>query len=114
MFRLANISRRVLNASAPVAFKQATRSTTILCVRKDGKVVRPPALLLKNRYTLTENICACQLMGGDGQVSQGSSVVKPNARKVRKIGDNIVVGFAGKPRYNLHPQRTYLIPTCSI
>ena len=34
-----------------------------------------------------------QLMGGDGQVSQGSSVVKP---KVRKIGDNIVVGFAGK------------------
>ena len=38
------------------------------------------------------------MMGGDGQVSQGSSVVKPNARKVRKIGkgDSIVVGFAGK------------------
>ena len=34
-------------------------------------------------------------MGGDGQVSQGSSVVKPNARKVRKIGDHILVGFAG-------------------
>jgi ATP-dependent HslUV protease subunit HslV len=34
-------------------------------------------------------------MGGDGQVSQGSSVVKPNARKVRKLGDNILVGFAG-------------------
>jgi ATP-dependent HslUV protease subunit HslV len=36
-------------------------------------------------------------MGGDGQVSQGSSVVKPNARKVRRIGkgDGIVVGFAG-------------------
>lgn len=40
MFRLANISRRVLSATAPVAFKQTTRSTTILCVRKDGKVVR--------------------------------------------------------------------------
>jgi ATP-dependent HslUV protease subunit HslV len=36
-----------------------------------------------------------QFLGGDGQVSQGSSVVKPNARKVRKIGDSIVVGFAG-------------------
>mmetsp|Transcript_2972 Transcript_2972/g.4138 ORF Transcript_2972/g.4138 Transcript_2972/m.4138 type:complete len:259 (-) Transcript_2972:149-925(-) len=50
-----------------------TRSTTILCVRKNGKVV----------------------MAGDGQVSQGSSVVKANARKVRRIGDDILVGFAG-------------------
>jgi ATP-dependent protease HslVU (ClpYQ) peptidase subunit len=35
--------------------------TTILCVRKGSKVV----------------------MMGDGQVSQGSTVVKPNAKKVR-------------------------------
>lgn len=47
--------------------------TTILCVRKDGK------------------IC----MAGDGQVSLQHSVVKGNAKKVRRIGDNIVVGFAG-------------------
>lgn len=47
--------------------------TTILCVRKDGHVV----------------------IAGDGQVSAGSSVVKSTARKVRKIGDDIVVGFAG-------------------
>ena len=47
--------------------------TTILCVRKDGKTV----------------------MAGDGQVSMGSSVVKGNARKVRRMGDNILVGFAG-------------------
>ncbi len=47
--------------------------TTILCVRKNGQVV----------------------MGGDGQVSQGSTVVKGTARKVRKLGDNILVGFAG-------------------
>lgn len=47
--------------------------TTILCVRKDGHTV----------------------MGGDGQVSQGSTVVKGTARKVRKLGDNILVGFAG-------------------
>jgi hypothetical protein len=38
----------------------SSRSTTILCVRKNGKVV----------------------MAGDGQVSQGGSVVKGNARKV--------------------------------
>jgi ATP-dependent HslUV protease subunit HslV len=47
--------------------------TTILCVRKDGKT----ALI------------------GDGQVSQGSMVVKPNAKKVRRIGDDVLVGFAG-------------------
>lgn len=47
--------------------------TTILCVRKNGHVV----------------------MGGDGQVSAGSSVVKGNARKVRRIGNDILVGFAG-------------------
>ncbi len=47
--------------------------TTILCVRKNGKTV----------------------MGGDGQVSMGSSVMKGNAKKVRKLGDNILVGFAG-------------------
>ena len=32
---------------------------------------------------------------GDGQVSQGSMVVKPNAKKVRRIGDDVLVGFAG-------------------
>ena len=47
--------------------------TTILCVRKDGKTV----------------------MAGDGQVSLGSSVVKGNAKKVRRLGENILVGFAG-------------------
>eukprot|EP00596_Hydrurales_sp_CCMP1899_P005960 CAMPEP_0119034058 /NCGR_PEP_ID=MMETSP1177-20130426/1109_1 /TAXON_ID=2985 /ORGANISM="Ochromonas sp, Strain CCMP1899" /LENGTH=209 /DNA_ID=CAMNT_0006991261 /DNA_START=286 /DNA_END=915 /DNA_ORIENTATION=+ len=34
-------------------------------------------------------------MAGDGQVSAGSSVVKGNARKVRRLGENILVGFAG-------------------
>ena len=47
--------------------------TTILAVRKNGQTV----------------------MGGDGQVSMGSSVMKGNAKKVRKIGSNILVGFAG-------------------
>ena len=56
----------------------ATRSTTILCVRKNGKVA----------------------VVGDGQVSLGSTVVKPNATKLRRIGDTekgegIVAGFAG-------------------
>mmetsp|Transcript_14467 Transcript_14467/g.29315 ORF Transcript_14467/g.29315 Transcript_14467/m.29315 type:complete len:246 (+) Transcript_14467:32-769(+) len=56
-----------------VFHKQAIRSTTILCVRKDGQVV----------------------MAGDGQVSMGPTVCKGNARKVRRIGSDILVGFAG-------------------
>src|ERR1700730_4115157 len=49
-------------------------ATTILMVRKGGKVV----------------------IGGDGQVSMGQTVVKSNARKVRRLvkGD-VIAGFAG-------------------
>ena len=48
--------------------------TTILSVRKNGKVV----------------------IGGDGQVSMGATVVKSRARKVRRIGGgDVLVGFAG-------------------
>lgn len=36
-----------------------------------------------------------QCLIGDGQVSLGQTVVKPNAKKVRRINDNIVAGFAG-------------------
>lgn len=50
------------------------RSTTVLCVRKDGKVV----------------------MAGDGQVTLGESVIKHNARKIRRLyNDKILAGFAG-------------------
>ena len=50
------------------------RSTTILSVRRDGKVV----------------------VGGDGQVSMGNTVMKGNARKVRRLyHDNVLAGFAG-------------------
>jgi len=48
--------------------------TTILSVRRGGKVV----------------------VVGDGQVSMGNTVMKPNARKVRRLGDGSVIGgFAG-------------------
>ncbi|MEN3598945.1 ATP-dependent protease subunit HslV [Brucella melitensis] len=48
--------------------------TTIVTVRKDGKVV----------------------IAGDGQVSLGNTVMKGNARKVRRIGKgNVIAGFAG-------------------
>lgn len=50
------------------------RGTTILSVRKDGKVV----------------------IGGDGQVTVGSTVMKANARKVRRLyKDKVIAGFAG-------------------
>lgn len=48
--------------------------TTILCVRRDGQVV----------------------IGGDGQVSLGNTVMKGNARKVRRLYKNqVIAGFAG-------------------
>ena len=48
--------------------------TTILSVRRNGKVV----------------------VAGDGQVSMGNTIMKPNARKVRRIGDGqVIAGFAG-------------------
>src|SRR5947199_9399834 len=49
--------------------------TTILCVRRDGHVT----------------------MAGDGQVSMGQTIVKGNARKVRRIGagGTVLAGFAG-------------------
>jgi ATP-dependent HslUV protease subunit HslV len=50
------------------------RATTILMVRKGGKVV----------------------IGGDGQVSLGQTVMKTNARKVRRLGKgDVITGFAG-------------------
>lgn len=48
--------------------------TTIIGVKKNGKTV----------------------IAGDGQVSMGNTVMKPNARKVRRLGDGTVIaGFAG-------------------
>ncbi|WP_019994664.1 MULTISPECIES: ATP-dependent protease subunit HslV [Aureimonas] len=50
-------------------------STTIVTVRKNGKVV----------------------VAGDGQVSLGNTVMKGNAKKVRRLGKNgqVIAGFAG-------------------
>ncbi len=50
------------------------RGTTILSVRRGGKVV----------------------IGGDGQVTMGNTVMKGNARKVRRLyRDQVIAGFAG-------------------
>jgi ATP-dependent HslUV protease subunit HslV len=50
------------------------RSTTILAVRRDGKVA----------------------LGGDGQVTMGETVMKSNAQKVRTLGGGrLLAGFAG-------------------
>jgi ATP-dependent HslUV protease subunit HslV len=54
--------------------QNSIRSTTVLLVRRDGKTA----------------------MAGDGQVTLGETVIKGNARKVRRIhNDKILVGFAG-------------------
>jgi ATP-dependent HslUV protease, peptidase subunit HslV len=50
------------------------RSTTILCVRRDNKVV----------------------MAGDGQVTLGQEVLKASAKKLRRLyKDKVIAGFAG-------------------
>ena len=50
------------------------RGTTILSVRRNGKVV----------------------IGGDGQVTMGNTVMKGNARKVRRLyNEQVLAGFAG-------------------
>ena len=50
------------------------KGTTILCVRKDGKVA----------------------IGGDGQVTFGNTVLKHNAKKIRRMFNNkVIAGFSG-------------------
>ena len=54
--------------------KEKVRSTTILLVRRNGRVA----------------------LAGDGQVTMGDTVMKSGARKVRRLyNDRILVGFAG-------------------
>ncbi len=54
--------------------REKIRSTTVIAVRKDGKVA----------------------MAGDGQVTMGNTVMKGNARKVRRLYDGkVLTGFAG-------------------
>ena len=59
---------------APFPQQQRIRSTTVLCVRRDGRVV----------------------MAGDGQVTLGDHVIKHSARKIRRLyQEKILAGFAG-------------------
>ena len=54
--------------------KKLIRSTTVLCVRRNGSVV----------------------MAADGQVTLGEGVIKHTARKIRRLyNDKIIAGFAG-------------------
>ena len=53
---------------------ESFHATTIVSVRRNGKVV----------------------IGGDGQVTLGNTIMKSNARKIRRIGKgDIIAGFAG-------------------
>ena len=53
---------------------ESFHATTIVCVRRDGRVV----------------------IGGDGQVTLGNTVMKANARKLRRLGKgDVLAGFAG-------------------
>lgn len=62
------------SSSPPTQSPTQWRGTTILCVRKGDKVV----------------------IAGDGQVTLGATVIKSQARKVRRLaGGNVIAGFAG-------------------
>jgi ATP-dependent HslUV protease, peptidase subunit HslV len=67
------LAERIKN-SMPESANASWHGTTILTVRKDGKVV----------------------IAGDGQVSVGQTVIKHNAKKVRPLGKGgVIAGFAG-------------------
>jgi len=56
------------------AYQDQWHATTIVLVRKGGRTV----------------------IGGDGQVSLGQTIIKGNARKVRRLGKGgVIAGFAG-------------------
>ena len=73
--RCAFLSPTRYNRRMPIQEnRQRIRSTTVLCVRKDNKVV----------------------LAADGQVTMGEGVIKHNAKKTRRLyNDKIVAGFAG-------------------
>jgi len=59
---------------APMKREPLFRHTTILCVRRDGRVA----------------------IGGDGQVTMGTTIVKHGASKLRRLLDGkVLAGFAG-------------------
>jgi ATP-dependent HslUV protease subunit HslV len=67
---VATTAESTAGAPAP----RRIRSTTVLCVRRDNKVV----------------------MAGDGQVTLGESIIKHGAKKIRRLyQDKILAGFAG-------------------
>jgi ATP-dependent HslUV protease subunit HslV len=62
------------SAATQAPTRRLIRSTTVLCVRRDDRVV----------------------MAGDGQVTLGESVIKHGAKKIRRLyQDKILAGFAG-------------------
>jgi ATP-dependent HslUV protease subunit HslV len=63
-----------IESTSQTPTRRLIRSTTVLCVRRDNKVV----------------------MAGDGQVTLGESVIKHGAKKIRRLyQDKILAGFAG-------------------
>ena len=72
---LLKLNKGTLMTKDPVFNAQEWHGTTILSIRNKDKVV----------------------IAGDGQVSMGQTVLKNNAKKVRRIGKNgdIIAGFAG-------------------
>eukprot|EP00850_Spirogloea_muscicola_P009768 SM000055S18302 [mRNA] locus=s55:656809:658987:+ [translate_table: standard] len=65
--------RRAWHSGSDGGGGAAARGTTVLCVRKGGAVV----------------------VIADGQVTQGAEIIKPNVRKVRRISEGVIGGFAG-------------------
>src|SRR5437899_13103340 len=65
----------LIGSPREVAMSESFHATTIVSVRRDGKVV----------------------IGGDGQVTLGNTIVKANARKLRRLGSKgeVLAGFAG-------------------
>ena len=74
IIRNSRYRRTIFPVKKELQVKPVILSTTILAVRKDGRVA----------------------IGGDGQVTMNAAVVKQDAKKIRRLyHDKVLVGFAG-------------------
>ena len=118
------LSRSACSSRSSSSKDADVHSTTVLCVRKDGQASGWAKQLVHSatgfvRSTLPTRAGRHRLpcrrplpplpptalprclppvqvvLVADGQVTMGGTVVKPNVRKTRKIGEHVVGGFAG-------------------
>jgi ATP-dependent HslUV protease subunit HslV len=87
----ATIDRRraLLGAALPIeSFRSRSRSIFTAAAPNDNQVWHHTTILAVRK---NDQVCLI----GDGQVSMGETILKANARKVRRLGNSVIAGFSG-------------------